>query len=577
MNVTAQLEMFDPRGATEVSQLHAPRLDSLDGKTIAFLSNDMWQAHRSLPLLADLISKSRRNVVVIPATEFARGNSNIDSESIVEALRARGVDAVIVGNAACGACATACGRAAARIESAGIPTAILTRDTFANVTRNAVASLGFSQEAPVVTFPFDVFVAGGDLSPVKDSVEAFVDNLTRWRPAAREAGINEPARVNIEASDGFSALLEANRWLLTNLCGDGLPLYPPTEPLVRWILRGTDLSADHVLGQVMPCGGIATMETVAVSLAMAGGRPEYLPFLIAALEAILDPAMEHEKAQANSGSPFPVVIVNGPAARQIRLNSGFGLLGPDPRHPAGASIGRALRLLLQNVGGALPGQGTMAAYGCMRYTNAVFAEDETSLPREWQHLSADYDIPSGTDSVTVFAAVGGVSIPRRAISPDDLETEIVNGLHRIAAYMRTPSRDYVVGWSRGTPGALLISPIVAAQLAKLGWSKETVKSFLWEHTKVPKDIVERSGLSEWIRSGPHEDTRQAPIDPWPICKEADQIMLAVAGGAHPSNHFWFPADAPAVAARAIKLPEGWSQLIAEAEAELGSSEAACAM
>ena len=180
---TELLEMFDPRGATTVAKLHAPRLDSIDGKTVAFLSNDMWQAHRALPLLADLLA-SRTNAVVIPATEFPRGNSEIDGERIVEAVKSRGADAVIVGNAACGACATACGRAAARIESAGLPTAILTRDAFADVTRNAVASLGFSQEAPIVAFPLDVFVAGGELAPVEAAVDAFIHNLTRWQPAA---------------------------------------------------------------------------------------------------------------------------------------------------------------------------------------------------------------------------------------------------------------------------------------------------------------------------------------------------------------------------------------------------------
>ena len=88
---------------------------------------------------------------------------------------------------------------------------------------------------------------------------------------------------------------------------------------------------------------------------MAGGRPEYLPVLIAAIAGLLDPGLTHDKIQATSGSTFPVVIVNGPIAKEIRLNSGFGLLGPDPQHPAGASIGRAMRLIQQNVGGALPG------------------------------------------------------------------------------------------------------------------------------------------------------------------------------------------------------------------------------
>ena len=138
-----------------------------------------------------------------------------------------------------------------------------------------------------------------------------------------------------------------------------------------------------MIGKFPPRGGITTVETCAIALAMAGGRPEYLPVLIAAVEAFLDPESNAEQLQAASGSAFPVVIVNGPIAKQIRLNSGFGCLGPDPQRPAGASIGRALRLMQQNVGGALPGIGTMANYGGMRYTNVVFAEDEESLPQGW--------------------------------------------------------------------------------------------------------------------------------------------------------------------------------------------------
>ena len=112
---------------------------------------------------------------------------------------------------------------------------------------------------------------------------------------------------------------------------------------------------------------------------MAGGRPEYLPVLVAAVDAFLDPDSGSEQLQAASGSAFPVVIVNGPIGPQIRLNSGFGCLGPDPQRPAGASIGRALRLMQQNVGGARPGVGTMANYGGLRYTNVVFALDDVDI------------------------------------------------------------------------------------------------------------------------------------------------------------------------------------------------------
>ena len=94
------LDVFSPEGATEITRLHAPRLDTLDGKTIAFLSNDSWQAHRTLPLIQELLQGRYPKAKFISASEFPMGNKAIDADDTVERLQERGVEAVIVGNAA---------------------------------------------------------------------------------------------------------------------------------------------------------------------------------------------------------------------------------------------------------------------------------------------------------------------------------------------------------------------------------------------------------------------------------------------------------------------------------------------
>ena len=318
----------------------------------------------------------------------------------------------------------------------------------------------------MVTLPIAPFLVGSDLTPVQEKLPAFADGLISWEARAKHTGIQRPSMVRIEARDYEAALDEMQRQFLTNTWGDGLPLNAPTEARLAWMLRGTDRQRHQVLGKIMPQGGIATVETLAIAFAMAGGRPEYLPVLIAAIEAIVDPSLEHDKWQATSGSTFPVVLVNGPMAQQIRLNSGFGLLGPDPRHAAGASLGRALRLLLQNVGGALPGTGTMAMFGAMRYTNAVFAEDEEGLPEGWQPVCTDhFGWPRGTNAVTVYVATGATNIMRRGVGKETPEEEGLQSLHRVARYLRSPSPHYTHGWAHGTPGALLMSRVVARQLA----------------------------------------------------------------------------------------------------------------
>ncbi|MEQ8195521.1 MAG: hypothetical protein RIB59_13635, partial [Rhodospirillales bacterium] len=280
--------------------------------------------------------------------------------------------------------------------------------------RNAVSGLGFDQDASMVTFPIDLFLVESDLSPVSDRIREFYDGLTIWQPAAKETGIRNASSVAATGDDYESAARQINHLFLTNLWGDGLPIVPPDESRVEWILRGSDRTRHERLGKIMPRGGIATVETAAVALAMAGGRPEYFPVLLAALDGILDPEFVHDQWQATSASTFPVVVINGPIAKEVRLNSGFGLLGPDPQRPAGASIGRAIRFLLQNVGGALPGVGTMAVFGQMRYTNAVFAEDEDNLPEGWLPFATErHGFEPNTNTVSVFVATGATNIMRR--------------------------------------------------------------------------------------------------------------------------------------------------------------------
>jgi len=455
---------------------------------------------------------------------------------------------------------------------------MLGREDFAGVVRSSVAGMGLPREAAMVTLPIGPFLVESDLTPVDNAIDKFVAGLTTWEPAVTETGVTAPPNIQVEGANRDDAIAKFNQAFLTNLWGDGLPLAPPTAERVDWILKGSDLAPDHHIGNVMPNGNVATVQTLAVSLGMAGGRPEYLPVLIAAIEAILDPELFHDKWQTTSASTFPVVIVNGPIAGDIRLNSGFGLLGPDPQHPAGASIGRAIRLIQQNVGGALPGVGTMAMFGGMRYTNVVMAEDEAGLPDGWAPLNTErLSLEPGTNSVTVFAASGAMNIFRRGRGTEELDEEALQSLHRIAGYLRVPNVHYLRGYEEGTPGALLISRVVAEQLNGLGWTKEKIKQFLWDHSKIPLEEVKNAGVKQWIDNDPDPRTRKADQDPWPISARPDNLLLVVAGGGHPTHAFWLQAYARRVAGRTIGLPRDWDALLTEAEADLGPSGEYCAV
>ena len=453
----------------------------------------------------------------------------------------------------------------------GIPSVTLTRNEFVGVVKNAVSGIGLAPDTAMVTFPVATFLPDADLSPLAARKSEFYEALTQWTTGKLRAPAGR--MLSVEAENYEGALAKANDLLLANLWGDGLPLWPATRERVRWILRGAALPRAHVLGKFPPRGAIVTVEACAIALAMAGGRPEYLPVLIAAVEAFLDPAATGDLLQATSGSPFPVVIVSGPISKQIRLNSGFGFLGPDSQHPAGASIGRALRLMQQNLGGALPGTGTMAVFGQMRFTNAVFAEDEEGMPEGWQpHVVERHGFKRGTNCISLMFSNGAANVFRRGAKKETKEEDVMQGLHRIAGYMRVPDMHYLHGYTEGTPGVVVISRVVAADLASLGFSKDSIREFLFEHSKVPMVEMRKAGGIAWMEIASTELARDSmKLDPWPIAAKASNIGLVVAGGGHSSHALWLQGYSPGVVGRDIKLPAQFDQLLAEADSVRAAS------
>ncbi len=443
--------------------------------------------------------------------------------------------------------------------------------------KNAVTGLGLAPDAAMVTFPIDMFLPGSEIASIRARKREFYDGLTRWQSAFARNAAGAPTMLSVEGESHEDALNKANNLLITNLWGDGLPLWPATRERVDWILRGAVLPRAHVIGKFPPRGGVTTVETCAVALAMAGGRPEYLPVLIAAVEAFLDAESGSDQLQATSGGPFPVVIVNGPIAREIRLNSGFGCLGPDPQRPAGASIGRALRLLQQNVGGALPGIGTMAIFGAMRYTNVVFAEDEAALPHGWQpHATERHSYAPGTNSVSLVFASGVNNVQRRGAKKESPEEDILNGMWRMADFMRTPNVAALQGYEKGTPGIMMISPVVAKMMAEQGWTQASIRQFLWENSKIPLAQLKRAGIPAWLEIDANPVTRASIIlDPWPIALKPENLVLVVAGGNHPTHYHWLQAHSPRVIGRVMRVPETFDRLLADADRDLGCGTDEC--
>ena len=447
---------------------------------------------------------------------------------------------------------------------------MITRQGFASVVDNAFAGLGFSAESAKFSYPMKMFLPGADMAPVADNIDAVIDALTRWQPKKSRATVMTPPPLAVSGSNYADAVEKLNYLFLKNLWSDGLPLLPPTKERVDAMLQGSDMPRDKLLGKLLPKGGFATVESLAVAAVMAGCRPEYLPVLIAAVQAILDPVVYHQHMQSTTGNANPAVIVNGPIARQLRINSGYGCLGPSSVYPAGASIGRALRLVLMNVGGAIPGSGTMAIHaGPARYTGLVFAEDEAGLPPDWMPLNVEKGFAQRSNTVTVLATSGGTEIWEGAALE---EKDAQHTLFNFAGCMRVPFGGYYADAfnPRGAPGIVLMARGTAQGFANLGWSKARIRQYLWENSKLEQSpwlekmldyFGARHGL--WVKD---HISYPMPITPLP-----ENIMMVVAGGEQSGHSYWLQVHGGTggPATREVALPISWDALRRRAEEELG--------
>jgi hypothetical protein len=463
------------------------------------------------------------------------------------------------------------------VEKLGIPSIVITRQDFSRIVAAAYGGLGFPVETPsTYEFPMGMFLPGSDLSPIRENIDKIVYGLTKWEPKRKQKGTFTPTKIKVEGKDYQEAFTNLNNLFLKNMWGDGLPILPATEDRVNWILMGTDLPRDKVISKILPRGGIATVETLAVALAMAGGRPEYLPVFIASVEAFTEPEFRHDWLNTTTGSVYPGIIVNGPAAKQVRLNSGYSFLGPHPSYPAGATIGRALRLLCLEVGGAIPGIGSMSLAGVNRFTNMVFAEDEGGIPTGWKPLSVVRGFPKDANVVTVVPADDYDMIFSTNVNTEE---SLRKTLDTFGGHMGHPTiGPYSFSISKGTFEGMAIMPRgVAAGFARLGWSEEDVRKGLWESSKVPWSEIERRCSPDYIKKiVANGGGVYATGKPWPLTRTPEEIMIVVAGGEQSGHASWirFGGASPfRVTSKEIQLPKAWSDLLKRAEADLGPAPA----
>ncbi len=268
---------------------------------------------------------------------------------------------------------------------------------------------------------------------------------------------------------------------------DGLPVVPPTPARVVRILGGTTRAPDEVIGKVPPNLAECTVEKVAINAVMAGCKPEYLPVVLTAVEAALMDEFCMHGLLATTWFSGPVVIVNGPIARAIGMNSGGNALGQGNR--ANATIGRALQLVIRNVGGGRPGGVDRAALGNPGKYTFCFAEDESDP--SWESLAVERGFAPEASTVSLFAGDGVQGMfDQRSREPESLARSY-------AACLRTVAHPKV---AMGADAVLVVTPEHFRVFHEAGWSKQRLQEELFNVLMLPTKELHRGagGIDEGL-------------------------------------------------------------------------------
>ena len=466
------------------------------------------------------------------------------------------------------------------IEMSGIPTTVVTRDGFDVIVANAFAGFGFPSEAPVTyIFPSDMFLQGSDLTPLAEHMDEMLAGLTDWKPEHEGLGMGDVATVTLDGKDYREVYEKCNKFFLRNRWSDDLPIVPPDDDLVNWILTGTERDPQEMLGTVTPRGGVATPHSLAVCLAMAGGRPEYYPVFEAVVKAAIRPESTMQSWSSTTNSCIPVHIINGPVAKDIRLGHGYNCMGPNAAYPAGQIIGRALRILQMTLGGALPGTGDMAIFGGLSATNCVFAEDEENVPEGWKLWSEERGYARGTNVVTQTLVNSMNNIYWYFGDHDNNEATLtavgkimgVPNMTKLDKYNGAFKHDGTDVVNPNTNSGLVVLPpaFIKSLIESNDMTQDKLRERLWEESKLPYELMERMGYLQRAIDYVCLEVPK-PGDMIPYTPTPGQIHMAFAGGSQGGHGYWMGGMGRGVAvSEEITLPSNWDELLLDAEIDLG--------
>jgi len=337
---------------------------------------------------------------------------------------------------------------------------------------------------------------------------------------------SDPTEETIQDYMEFPQEEQAYEFYEMNGWTDGLPIILPTKTRVEKFLSALGKPSDQILGEMAPMWAQFTVEKIAINAVMAGCRPDYLPLIIKASEAILEPRFNLCGVQTTTHPCALLLIINGPIRKKLAINSGPNCFGQGWR--GNATIGRAMRLILVNVAGAVPGSVDKATQGNPGKFTYCIAENEEESP--WPPLHIEKGFSPGSNTVTVVAAEGPHNV-------NDHGSNTAEGiLTTLAGTMATTGSNSL--YNHGDT-FVVFCPEHAATIARDGFSKTDVRRFLFDRVRVPISKMSSKQLEHLRIMSPHPDKYIDDEDTIGVCTDMAEINIVVAGG--PGKHSaWIP-------------------------------------
>jgi hypothetical protein len=543
--MSAQLEIVNPvatpKAAEEGSAVTgtAKRPASLVGARVGLYWNGKQNGPAALAHTKTLLADRYEGITFVDVIGELGGTNRYLSEAQLGML-VESVDVVVATSADCGSCTSWLMRDLCELERRGIPAAGYTAQIFDEDARFSIETFGVPDACPVIVPEcFSNKSVDQIEKMVDEALPTVVECLTVDRtrptdlPAFEHMVLESAPHLIFEGSDLLDAFDAMQAGFVRNRWSDGMPLIAPTRAKVDAMIAASGREGDEVVGLFAPGDGIGTVAKIAANAVMAGCRPEAMPVIMAMMECVLEPSIGLRTWAMSTGPQAPIVLVSGPIADEIGMNHGVCALGPGSVSQVNVAIGRALRLIMMNVGLSYPGISDMDTIGTPMKFSACVAENEERTPWDAWRVQQGFGLEDSTVTVNVPYGMTEFfdfqnSTPEGLIETWATLTSQACGTPSAGAWLIKKNAPLEAGYPFHGEFAnlLLMAPDHAAVFARAGWTPNDIKQAIHRETKIPfRKLMLNQAPDAFVASHPELlwllDAPETPVtvNPSPDCFE----------------------------------------------------------